>query len=869
MIMNEYDGSLVERTINGKKEKVKNQTRSIHFTLDRLFKAIKYLIEAKKHDKDTVQNVKDRATYIKTNCSFTNPTMLAGTPEHAKAVESEATNVSEEMLAHFLKYASPEELKNFHAIQHMKGVTDEERAKALKSFIAYELVMSFHPEEMKGLSRPEKAALITEIQHEFYKDFTGNEKLNHKYFGVIQFDTDNPHEQFMLSSYDFDGRRLNLHMNYQRIQDFIVKMEAHPKYGKYLMNIVTAKREANEIPNKLVRETTEAILNTCFSKNQLNYLETKENFVANNISIVRGRSKAEKNTIMVRQKGQKQINSKGLSKEIQIGLSRYLELKELDEKHPKYNLGQKLHTAINLINTHKRSTLDDLDSILHKAGFGLEVTMTKAGVIQGYSLYLEDIKETVKFSTLGVTKKELQNSTEQASIINGLATVRTKNPMVDVRGEFHKAKIILEQNRDKSLSEIDKILNRSGYGLNCHVNNGEVQGYGLVLLDVNHSISLGKYGMDRRKLNPNPEQAVVLNKKYSKILVTSVKTGKEEEIIMIGNEAMIIDALGNMRPLFNKRKRVADYPSLLAYMQDNGGKFQIALKTRFTFRGDCFYKGNVEKFRITQHDADNLRTSVSSTDVMTARAVAQLYLDSGYTGFRITSAGSDMAARNLWREGSVLGLKVEGYTPKPEDLAWLKEKVQPKIEQARAKNLGAITDYKTHRKPFDIKVASNQWGSIDRSPVAYAFVDLLKAGLNPMLVLNPPRKGQNKATDDDLKEMYKLILKTTLHECPEHLANAKQHLAAYAPEKPIKPVTIVTPPVEAVPAPTPTPVIEAQPVTPAPQPAEAPKPAAKPTVNDIVSDYNKRTGYDEKLRQEEIRRQAALDKAKEDAKKKT
>ncbi|WP_236468954.1 hypothetical protein, partial [Pseudomonas sp. PA-3-10C] len=404
---------------------------------------------------------------------------------------------------------------------------------------------------------------------------------------------------------------------------------------------------------------------------------------------------------------------------------------------------------------------------------------------------------------------------------------------------------------------------------NCHVNNGEVQGYGLVLLDVNHSISLGKYGMDRRKLNPNPEQAVALNNKYSKILVTSVKTGKEEEIIMIGNEAMIIDALGNMRPLFKKRKKVGDYPSLLAYMQDNGGKFQIALKTRFTFRGDCFYKGNVEKFRITQHDADNLRTSVSSTDVMTARAVAQLYLDSGYTGFRITSAGSDMAARNLWREGSVLGLKVEGYTPKPEDLAWLKEKVQPKIEQARAKNLAAITDYKTHRKPFDIKVASNQWGSIDRSPVAYAFVDLLKAGLNPMLVLNPPRKGQNKATDDDLKEMYKLILKTTLHECPEHLAKAKQHLAAYAPEKPIKPVTIVTPPVEAVPAPTPTPVVEAQPVTPAPQPAEAPKPAAKPTVNDIVSDYNKRTGYDEKLRQEEIRRQAALDKAKEDAKKKT
>lgn len=866
MVIHEYDGSLVKRMIDGQSVEVKNKCRSIHFKANSVYEAVKYLIEAKKNDIDKVQSVKDRATYVKTNCSFTNPTILAGTKAHAKEVHIQSQSINDEFLDHFLKYAKPAELRNFNAIQTMGGITNEERAKALKSFIAYELVMSFHPDEMKGLSRDEKAALITEMQHEFYKDFTGNEKLNHKYFGAIQFDTEKPHEQFMISSYDFDGRRLNLDENFERIQDFIVKMEAHPKYGKYLKNVVTAKREANEIPNKLIRESTEKVLTSCFSKNLLNYQETKDNFSANDITIVRGRLKSEKKTIMVRQKGQKQINSKGLSKEIQIGLSRYLELKELDGKHPKYNLGQKLHTAINLINTHKRSTLDDLDSILHKAGFGLEVNMNKAGVIVGYSLYLEDIKETVKFSTLGITKKELQNSTEQASIINGLTTVRIKNPMVDVRGEFHKAKIILEQNRDKSLSEIDKILNRSGYGLNCHVNNGEVQGYGLVLLDVNHSISLGKYGMDRRKINPNPEQAVALKEKYSKILVTSVKSGKEEEVIMIGNEAMIIDSLGNMRPLFKKRKKVGDYPSLLAYMQDNGGKFQIALKTRFTFKNDCFYKGNVEKFRITQHDDKNLKTSVSSTDVMTARAVAQLYLDSGYTGFRITSAGSDMAARNLWREGSVLGLKVEGYTPKPEDLAWLKEKVQPKIEQARAKNLAAITDYKIHRKPFDIKVASNQWGSIDRSPVAYAFVDLLKAGLDPMLVLNTPRKGQNKATDDDLKEMYKLILKTTLHECPEHLAKAKHHLAAYAPEKPVK---VVTPPVEAVPAPTPTPVVEAQPVTPAPQPAEAPKPAAKPTVNDIVSDYNKRTGYDEKLRQEEIRRQAALDKAKEDAKKKT
>ncbi|MER0548148.1 hypothetical protein AAA536_07870 [Pseudomonas aeruginosa] len=863
MIVNEYDGSLVRRMIDGVSVEVKNNSRSIHFKLNSVYKSIKYLLEAKKKDKDKIQSVKDRATYVKTNCSFTNPTMLAGTPSHAAAVDKEAKKIDDEYMQHFLKHATPQELKNFNAIKNMSGITEEERAKALRSFYAYELVMAFHPDEMAGLSRPEQAALISEMQHEFYKDFTGCQTLNHKYFGVIQFDTDNPHEQFMISSYDFDGKRLNLHNNYQRFQDFIARMETHHKYGKYLKQVVTAKREKNEFPNKEERQNTEQLLNSCFAKNTLNYLETKANLAEHNIMLDPRHFKNKLQKVMIKQKGKKQINSKGLSKEIQIGLSRYLELKELDEKHPRYNLGQKLHTAINLIKTHRSSTLDDLDSILHQAGFGLEVTMTKAGFVQGYSLYLEEINESVKFSTLGITKKELQNSTEQASIINGLATVRTKNPTVDVRSEFHKARIILDQNRDKPLNEIDKILNRSGYGLNCHVNNGEVQGYGLVLLDVNHSISLGKYGMDRRKIKPNPEQAVALKEKYRKIVVTNVKTGKEEEIIMIGNEAMIVDALGNMRPLFRKRKRVNDYPSLLAYMQDNGGKFQIALKTRFTFKDHRFYRNNVETFRITQNDSNNLKTSVSSTDVMTARAVAQLYLDSGYTGFRITSAGSDTAARNLWREGSLLGLKVEGYTPTPQDLAWLKEKVQPKIEQARAKNLEAINDYKAQRKPFDIKVASNQWGSIDRTPVAFAFVDLLKAGLNPMMVLNPPRKGQNKATDDDLKEMYQLILKTTLHECPQHLAKAKQHLEAYGPAKPIK---VVTPPVQQVPAQSTAPVVEAQPA--APSNPHAAQPVANPTVNDIVRDFNERTGYDEKLRQEEIRRQAALEKAKEDAKKK-
>lgn len=192
MIMNEYDGSLVRRMIDGVSVEVKNNSRSIHFKLNSVYKSVKYLLEAKKKDKDKIQSVKDRATYIKTNCSFTNPTMLAGTPAHAAEVDKQAKSIDDEFMQHFLKHATPQELKNFNAIKNMSGITEEERAKALRSFYAYELVMAFHPDEMAGLSRPEKAALISEMQHEFYKDFTGCQTLNHKYFGVIQFDTDNP-----------------------------------------------------------------------------------------------------------------------------------------------------------------------------------------------------------------------------------------------------------------------------------------------------------------------------------------------------------------------------------------------------------------------------------------------------------------------------------------------------------------------------------------------------------------------------------------------------------------------------------------------------------------------------------------------------
>ncbi|HCF4267604.1 TPA: hypothetical protein NIE67_000750 [Pseudomonas aeruginosa] len=691
MVVTEYKREPVERKIKGVKRKVEQKARSFHYKLNSVTGSIRYLIKAKK-GKDSVENVIDRASYIITNCDFINPTFLAGTPEHDLEVERQAKSVNDQMLENHLKWASKEEIEAMKAIQNMEGITDEERAKAIKAYYAYELVMSFKPTEFPGMDREQKAKVMTELYYEFIKDFSNSKEIDRLHFGVLQFDTDNPHNQFFLTKYDNNGNKLDLHNNYERMQQFIAKMENHPYYGQFLEKVVSQVMDKKKLPKTMEEKfNLQKEIQNCISKDPFAFEETHKNLIQNKIKLIPEFNGNKLKEVMIHRQGSKPISSLGLDKEYHIALSRYFELKKLGEKHKKYPLAEKLLKAKEIIKNNPNLDIESLDELLNVQGFGITANQAKNGTINGYSLVIIDLQETIKMSTLAITKKEI-NCTTQAA-----ANVR---------------------------------------------------------------------------------------KKYKEYLDETDVAGKVE---YVAGEPVFINSLGQSRPLFKKRKRIPDYPSLFEYMADNGGKFEIALKTKFSLRGDTFYRGTVEKIRIIEQSPDNLKTSVLGSDRTTAKAVAQLYLDSGYKGFKIVDGGQDETSKNLWREGSLLGLKVDGYKPTEQDLAWLLDQLKPKVQEARDKNIAAIESYNADGRAFEIKVVSNQWLKVNHTPIAYAFVDLMKAGLDPMMVLNPPRKNGSKATEDDLKAHYKLILEVVQNECPEHLEEAKRLLEPYKTVKLIKP----------------------------------------------------------------------------------
>lgn len=687
MLTHELQREPVERTVNGVKQKFENKATSFHYKYNSIAKKVKYYLKMKK-GKDPIQNVIDRGSYIITNLEFVNPTFLVGTDEHEAEVDRQSQSINDQILDNFKMYAPPEELEQLEAIQNMEGITEEERAKAIKNFIAYELVMSFKSNELPGLDRDGKAEIITEIFYEFMKDFTKSKPDNWQHFGAIQFDTDNPHNHFLIGKYSNDGKKLNLHDNYDRMLKFTAKMENHPKYGPLLEKFISKQLEEKNLPASMEEKyDLQKEIKKCFSKDPFAFGETHRNLIDRKIVLDPVYEGNKLKEVKIKRKGSRTISSLGLDTEFHIAMSRYFELKKLSEKHPKYPLAEKILKAKEVISKNPTLDIEQLDLLLNEHGFGITANQQKDGNVNGYSLVMLDVQESIKLTTLAITKKQITSTAESASIV--------REKYKDFFKEF--------------------------------------------------------------------------------------KPTKKQRIEYVGGVAMRLDALGYPQPLFRKRKKISDYSSLFEYMADSGGMYEIALKTKFSLRGDTFYHtaSKVEKIRIVEQSADNLKTTVLASDRATAKAVAQLYLESGYKGFKITDGGNDQTSRNLWREGTLLGLRVEGYSPTDEDRQWFIDQLRPKVDQVRAKNLEAILAYKTEGKAFEVKVVSNQWTSVHRSPVAYAFVDLMKNGLDPMLVLNPPRKNGSKATEDDLRDYHSLILEVVRKECPEHLESAKRHLAPY------------------------------------------------------------------------------------------
>lgn len=409
---------------------------------------------------------------------------------------------------------------------------------------------------------------------------------------------------------------------------------------------------------------------------------------------------------------------------------------------------------------------------------------------------------------------------------------------------------ILKKPEHKSFTDLNAALEaRNVFLIPTITKSGTVQGFTVYLADTDTEVSMSKLGISFKKELPidlnDPATIDAIRAVREANLHRKTKATRKDPGLVPEPDVELSG--GAWKQSFSyKKKFMYDYDDIPAYMADNGGKFGITLKNYLTYDRGVFFDKRFQRQAIVvrEYTPDSLKTSLTSESPAAARALAQMYLENGYSTVVITSQGTPRKAQNIWREASMLGLKVEGYTPTPDDEQWLKTELQKKALAVRENNLRAITAYKATGQDFDIKTVSNQWKSVDRSPIAYAFVDLLKAGLDPLMVMNPPKKSKHKAlpadpetqTPAELTTMYHQILELVRIECPNRMEQAQKALERFKPvdviqeeaakAKPVVPVAPVAPVLPVIPPATPA---EA-PTTPAPTPA----PAKPETEADIV-----------------------------------
>jgi hypothetical protein len=661
----------VRKTANGDKTLNTKAREFIHKTTA-LANVIKYEISPK--NKDGVIQEGNRAKYFRTNASMEMiPDDNLSEEEKNRLYEILANDISGNFEDNFLTFATESEQKKYLENQSLTGSTDEDRKRIQKAFLAYSYVISLHPDEAKGLTEEEKANLLHDMNEFFIKKYTNSKEINSLYTAAVHFNTDKPHLHGKLASYDFDGRKLNLQDNYDRFQQILIQMEANPKFNQFIFQINTNAAAEKQKPILDERVQLDKLINSCFSKEIFNFKETHELLKSKGVVLKPFHNGKKLEKVLISRKGSKTVDYKYLDTKVKVGIQRYLELKRIQDNHPKYPVGEKLSALRALILEHSESPKEALQKALEYNGFELIENRTKNGHLNGLSIRFKDIDETVKMSTIGIEKKYLEN---------------------------------------------------------LHID---------------------------------------------------LKTGEKFEMYQSADGIMIIDACGRHKLLRRTTPKTKDE---FCFMEDSGWYYYLALQNKYSFSNNGFYqKGTKPKFRIVEVNPEEkkLQVAYDGSNPSDARAVIQLYLVNGFKGLEITRSGSPAQSRELWRQGQLLGAEIVGYEPNKDDLAWLKTQRELATAKVREKNLEAFQIYKAEGKAFDVKIVANQFLDVDRKPIAFAVVDLIKLGLSPTLALDPPRKGKKKATEQDFKDYYHFILATVAKEAPELLEKAKQELEAYKP----------------------------------------------------------------------------------------
>lgn len=367
------------------------------------------------------------------------------------------------------------------------------------------------------------------------------------------------------------------------------------------------------------------------------------------------------------------------------------------------------------------------------------------------------------------------------------STVTYVNSTPEVQNQLDLAKEIILSKKHKDFEELNSDLESRGIILLPNITkSGKVQGFSVFVNNGETRTTLSNIQIQLSDLNidfTDENQIQMLHELRKKNLAysTSARSSKRNE--RPNDDTVELSGFGKHQP-FRKRKLMKDYESIDEWMLDCGGSYDISLKKYYYFDENTnsflHKKYNNPIFKITEHSDSTLKTSFTGASFASATALIQMYLENGYSSIKIS--GDPKKCSMIWRAAMQKGVSIEGYSPSKDDLEWFKSERDKQVNDVRIANQKAFEAFKTDGKGFDIKVVSNTYKEVDRSPIAYAFVDLLNAGMNPLQVLNPPKgkgKTKNKATSEDLQQQYRKILEIVEKECPEKMVAAEQFLKDY------------------------------------------------------------------------------------------
>lgn len=354
---------------------------------------------------------------------------------------------------------------------------------------------------------------------------------------------------------------------------------------------------------------------------------------------------------------------------------------------------------------------------------------------------------------------------------------------------------LVESLKNKSKKEFIKTLEDNGILLIPSVTKiGGIQGYSFYFTDLEKKMTISSLGMNKSEFPFSEITDIELLRNLAQKNKVRAGLAKPKDI-KPPVEIALTGGFNAKASKYKKRKRMTDYETIDDYMADSGGMFDISLK-KFSYSEGKFYRGKKEKLSINYRDNEKMNVTVKGDDMQTARAAIQLFLENGFNTVKLDPPSNDKSAANLWRAAMEMGVKFSGYQPTADDQKWLKELQDKKLLEKREQNKVKLLEAHKEGALFRIAHVKNQWHDLDRRTIAYAFVDALRAGIDPITTLTRAKSdGKQLVTIADLQEQTELIMEIVKNECPERSSAVSKSLATLHHHKEQKPTK--TAPIEA------------------------------------------------------------------------